>query len=111
MGNKLPMQAAFDSHKAIKEYQKVYGSNSKRSVWVSKKGKEILAVSDVTVVVSPGTYGSDLYEVNIVWDDAGLRDHRAIDLYVVYSSMYCPMEFVKERLIIHGNDGMVVEIG
>ena len=111
MGNKLPMQEAFDSHEAIKNFQKEYGSNSKRSIKVSQNGTEVLMFPDVTVIVSPGTYGSDLSEINIVWDDAGVRDHRALGLYVVYSSVYCPMEFIRGRLIVHGNDGMVVEIG
>ncbi len=111
MGSKLPLEDAIIYHEALKKFEKKFGINSKASIWVSKDGKEIFAFSDVTVIVHHGTYASDLYEINIVWEDAGVKDYRALGLYVVYSSEYCPMKFVRGRLVIQGNEGMVLEIG
>ena len=108
---KLSLEESLKSHEAIKCFEEDYGWESFRPVKVFKKGKIKYSLDAVQIIVKHGTYGSDLRELNILWDEGGMKDYKKKGLFYPYSSVYVKVEYINNVLVIHADNNIEIIIG
>lgn len=93
-----------ESHEAIHQYQADYGIESCRMIKVIKDNYVVLEAEGIDIIIGYGKYNSDLREVHIHWEKAGLIDYWNYHLYGTYSSLHFKMEYISKTLIIYSYD-------
>ena len=107
----LSFDKSSESHMAIISYENEHDWNSFQSVKVLVSGAVKYSINNVRIIVKHGTYNSDLCELNIMWEEAGILNYKEEKLFCVYSSEYVEMEYRKGVLIIHASRNMDIIIG
>lgn len=111
MGHKLSNTESSKSHKVLSNFKKVNGYSSKKDIVVKTANGIDEVFKDVRVVIRDNSYGTDLCEIDIIWEDAGLteKEYRAKGLYGIYSSVYCKIREQYHKILIY-SDHNIIEV-